>query len=211
MNDDAIIYPAGSNAGAGSGAGGTPSGGARRRQGGGAWRSLLLTGVLVIAAGVGLVIWPFFAATWLLAVFIGAALIANGLAVIARGGGASPAVFGGLILIAAGVLAVAFPELTATAVITFAGIGFIGIGVLWIGVAAAFPGGRRAAVLIPGILLLVGGVLALAQPAIALGIVAVVGGIVTLAIGGLIIWTALRIKRIIAGPDAASQTTIIVE
>lgn len=183
------------------------------------WKTLLVAGALVALAGAGMLVWPFVSASWIVGLCCGAALVASGVAVAARGGGSLLAVLGGGFLVLAGVLAMVFGPATATALVSFAGIGMLSLGVLWVVAAAGFGGraGARTAVLAaaPGVLLTVGGVVALLWPQIALAILAVVGGIVLLALGALLISTALRMRDGGAGPGTAaadpSRATIIID
>jgi uncharacterized membrane protein HdeD (DUF308 family) len=163
------------------------------------WWTLLIAGVLIALVGVGFLIWPFFAGSWVLAILFGSALIANGLALLTRGSSAS--LIGGLLLLIAGVLAIVFSEVT---VVSFVGAGLIVLGAIWIAVAARLPG-RRALSILPGALMLLGGVTALVLPALALSIVAVVGGLCLILIGVLIVSAATRLRRV-----NASATTIVM-
>ncbi len=168
------------------------------------WWTLLVTGVLVAAVGVGFLVWPFFAATWMLVVLFGSALIANGLAVLTRSAASPAALIGGIVLIAAGVLAIVFSDLTVGAIVAFVGVGLVVFGVLWIAIGARFAG-RGPAILVPGVLILVGGVVALAWPGLALAVVAAIGGVCLVLLGALIIWTANRLRRL-----DVSATTIVM-
>lgn len=168
------------------------------------WWPLLLAGALVAAVGVGFLVWPFFAASWLLVVLFGSALIANGLALLTRAGGSSAALVGGIVLIGAGVLAIVFSDFTVSAIVAFVGVGLVVFGVLWIAIGARFAG-RSPALLVPGVLVLVGGIVALAWPGLALAVVAVIGGICLVLLGSLIIWTANRLRR-----TRPSATTIVM-
>ncbi|MFT4231307.1 MAG: DUF308 domain-containing protein [Leucobacter sp.] len=165
--------------------------------------TLTAAGVLTALVGAAFLIWPFIAGSWVIAILFGSALIANGLALLARGGSAP--VVGGLLLAAAGVLAIVFDDLTASLIVSFVGVVLIGIGAIWIAVASRLPA-RRALAILPGALMLVGGIVAIALPAFALSVVAVVGGICLILVGALIIATATRLAR---GLEA-SRTTIVM-
>ncbi|WP_449282876.1 DUF308 domain-containing protein [Leucobacter sp.] len=166
------------------------------------WWTPLIAGVLIALVGVGFLIWPFFAGGWALAILFGSALIANGLALLARG--SSAAVIGGLLLLAAGVLAIVFSEFTVAVLVSSVGAGLIVLGAIWIAVAARLAG-RRALAILPGALMLLGGVTALVLPALALSIVAVVGGLCLILIGVLIVSAATRLRHV-----NASTTTIVM-
>ena len=167
--------------------------------------SVIATGVIVALIGAGLIIWPFFAASWILVVLFGAALIANGVALLVRGRGSATAAVGGAILIIAGVIAMAFTGATARALVSFAGFGLIAFGALWIMVGARFARARPGIAIVPGAVLLAAGILALVWPAAALAVAAVVAGVVLLLIGGSIVWGASRRR----GPEASATTIII--
>lgn len=166
------------------------------------WWALLVAGVLTALVGVGFLVWPFFAGSWVLAILFGSALIANGLALLARGSSAS--LLGGLLLVLAGVLAIVFSEVTVSALVSFVGVGLIVFGVIGIAIGSRLPG-RRALAIVPGALMLLGGVVALVLPELALSIVAVIGGLCLILIGALVVMTATRLRRV-----NASATTIVM-
>ncbi|WP_017794142.1 DUF308 domain-containing protein [Leucobacter salsicius] len=172
-----------------------------------------VAGGVMIAAGLGLIVWPIFAATWLLGVLVGAALLVNGIGLMTRGG---VGLIGGALLGLLGVLAFLMPDAIATAIVTFAGVGFIALGAIWIAFASRFiaaaaarAGGRglgKVTALLPGALLAAGGVVALIWPDLALAVVAVIGGLCLIALGVFVVWLTRKLRR--GGP--ASQTTIIL-
>lgn len=167
----------------------------------------------MIAAGLGLIIWPVFSATWLLGVLVGTVLGVNGIGLMTRGGIGT---VGGALLALLGALAFFMPEAIASAIITFAGVGFLALGAIWIAFASRFItatagrlGGRRfgkLAALVPGALLAFGGILALIWPDLALAVVAVISGLCMISLGAFIVWVTRNLRR--GGP--ASQTTIII-
>lgn len=181
--------------------------GAPRPRGAGARWGLGLSGALIAATGLALIVWPFLAASWLLAVFFGTALIASGLAVLVRGGGRGPAIVGGLMLAAVGLFALLFPTLTSGAFIAFGAFLFITIGVLWLIIASRV--GARITGLVPGIVLLVGGILALIWPDVALAVVATIAGLVFTLIGVSTVWMAIRLGR--PPRDDAAETIILID
>lgn len=160
------------------------------------WWILLLVGVMVVLIGVGLLVWPFTAASWLLVVLFGSALIANGLAVMIRVRPVGLSIVAGLLLVLAGVFTIVLGELTVAALIAFAAVMFIVIGALWLVVGIGFGGARRPLMLLPGVLALVGGIAALIWPAAALTVAAICGGLVTVMIGVFIIWGATRLRGV---------------
>lgn len=157
------------------------------------WWIVLAVGIIVIAAGAGLLVWPFVAASWLLVVLFGSALIANGLALLVRRRATTGGTVAGLLLVLAGVLAMVFSEFTVSALVTFVGVAVIIVGAFWLVIGVRAGGG--AAVLAPAIVIVLAGVVALVWPGIALVFVAVLGGIVMLLLGASLVWTALALRR----------------
>ncbi len=175
MDEDIVILP--------------PAGAPGRRF---PWWIPLAVGVVVVAVGVGLLIWPFVAATWLLAVLFGALLIANGVALLLRSRAGGVAIAGGLLLAGAGILAIVFPEVTVGALVTFFGVVLIVLGAFGIIVAGRF--GSLAVV--PAVLALLGGIAALVWPQFALTLVAVACGVIAVFIGAWVIAFALRARHL---------------
>lgn len=164
----------------------------------------IVAGGIVALAGVALIVWPFFSASWLLVVIFGTAIIANGIAVLVRRGPGS--LIGGILLIFAGLLAMAFTPMTASVLVTLLGGFLVFVAIAWLAIGSRLVGAKPG-VLIPGILLLVAGIVALIWPSIALSIIAVVSGIVMVFVGVLIVRGAVRRRN---GP-AAQETIIIVD
>lgn len=158
------------------------------------WWMLLLTGVLVAAAGIGLLIWPFIAASWILVILFGSALTANGLAVLVRqrGSGASAA---GVVLILVGILAIVFSGFTAQVLVIFVGVSLIAVGAFWLVLAARLSGRGIGVSALPAALVVLAGVFALVWPSVALSVVAVIGGLCTLILGSSLIAAALALRR----------------
>ncbi|PII86644.1 hypothetical protein BMH32_12310 [Leucobacter sp. OLJS4] len=165
------------------------------------WWILLVVGILVTAAGVGLLFWPFIAASWFLVVVLGSALIANGLAILVRRPSGA-AVAAGIVLIAGGVLAMVFSDFTVTALVTFVGVSVLFVGAFWL-VLAIRAGGRSGLVLMPAILAILAGVVTLVWPDFALKFVAVIAGIFTLFIGISLILSATALRRLLASGTRA--------
>lgn len=170
------------------------------------WWIPLLIGVVVVIAGLGLVLWPFNAATSVLVLLFGAALIANGFGLIVRARAAGVSKGAGILLILLGVFAMVFAEFTVNALVTFVGVTLIFVGVIWLLVSAKLVRGRNIGLFLPPALLLVGGIVALVWPVFAIKVVAVVCGLLTIAMGASMIWTAQRLRRMPSGP-----TTLIVD
>lgn len=159
------------------------------------WWVPLSVGVLVIAAGVGLLVWPFVAASWLLAMFFGAALIANGLALMVRSKATGASFTGGIVLLLVGLFAIVFSDFTVNALVMFVGVTLIAVGSFWLVIALALSRGGLGAAL-PGIVMVLGGVATIAWPQVALSFVAVIAGLVMLAVGAVIIWGAYRMRSV---------------
>ncbi|MGI8394040.1 DUF308 domain-containing protein [Leucobacter sp. W1038] len=170
------------------------------------WWIPLVVGVLVAAAGIGLLIWPFVAATWILVILFGSALIANGLALTVRLRPSASTTVGGVLLILAGILAIVFSEFTVSALVTFVGVSLIFVGALWLVIGIRLTEGASMLVLLPTLLTLLGGVVTLIWPDFAIKVVAVVCGLFTVMLGTSLIWTAIRLRKI-----SVSQTTIILD
>jgi len=153
-------------------------------------------GALLAVIGVAFWIWPFFAASWLFAILIGASLIAAGGASLSRrrSGGASP--LGGLTLIALGGLAVVFSDFTVRMLVAFLGTVLIGIGVLWILISLALRRGGAGLGMLPGLLLLAAGVFAILWPSAALVIAAIAIGLILIGIGVTLIAGGARLRRL---------------
>ncbi|MCW2287892.1 DUF308 domain-containing protein [Leucobacter luti] len=170
------------------------------------WWVVLVVGIVVIVAGIGLVVWPFVAASQMLAVFFGLALIANGLAMLVRGGPNATSRVLGVVFIIAGVLAMIFAAFTVQALVVLVGAALLVLGVSWIVVGMRIGAGRGGFIMVPGVLAVLGGIFALIWPAAALSIVAFCAGIAMLLFGASLIWGATRLRS-----TRVDQTTIIVE
>lgn len=157
------------------------------------WWIPMIVGIIVMLAALGLLLWPFVAASWVLVVLFGAALMANGLALLVRQRSSGATVGAGVVLLVAGLLAIVFSEFTVGVLVTFVGVSVILVGALWltIGVRA----GAGFAGLLPAILIMLAGLVALVWPEVALMFVAVIGGLIMLVLGSTMIWTALALRR----------------
>ncbi|WP_025132901.1 HdeD family acid-resistance protein [Leucobacter sp. PH1c] len=170
------------------------------------WWILLIVGIVVVLAAIGLIVWPFIAASGMLAIIFGVALTANGLAMLVRSGPGAGSRVLGAVCILAGVLAVVFSEFTGRALVVLVGSALLVIGVSWLVLSARLGAGRSGFVLVPGILAVLGGVFALIWPATALSIVAFCAGLLMLVFGASLIWGALGMRH-----TRVDRTTIIVE
>lgn len=171
-----------------------------------AWWIPIFVGVVLILAGAGLVLWPFFAAQWMLVLLFGTALIANGLGMLVRSRGSSAGAIGGILLILTGVLSLVFADFTVTALVTFVGVTLLCIGVGLLLLTAKFVQGTRTSVLFPPIIMIVAGIITLVWPEFSIQVVAVVCGLLTILFGVFIIWASQRFRR-----GSATHETIIVD
>ncbi|KUF08349.1 DUF308 domain-containing protein [Leucobacter sp. G161] len=159
------------------------------------WGVPLVLGIVTVLIGLSLLVWPFFAASRILALLIGAALIGNGLATLvgsrARGFGMPAAV----LFIVLGVIAIAAPELTVSLLVGFVAATMLFIGTVWLAIAIRM---RQAIhwifIAIPAAIIALG-VVALIWPSLALIVAAFVAGLVTTLIGGSLVWAALALRR----------------
>ena len=157
------------------------------------WWIPMTVGIFMIVAGLGLLLWPFVAASWLLVVLFGSALIANGLALIVAMRPSGPSFGAGVLLIIAGVLSILFSEFTVNVLVTFVGGTVMLIGIFWL-VGAVRMSGKSAGLLAP-LLVTFGGLASLIWPSVALAIVAVVGGLIMLVIGAIIVLAARTLRK----------------
>lgn len=160
------------------------------------WWIPLIVGVLVVAVGVGLLIWPFVAASWLLVILFGSALISGGLAALVRQRPGGASIVGGIVFIVAGALAIVFREFTASALVTFVAVALIVAGGFLLAISLRFSGSGSSLVALPAILLICAGIAALIWPSAALIVAAIVAGLCALAIGGAIIGGAFSLRRV---------------
>lgn len=157
------------------------------------WWIPLVVGIIVLAAAFGLLLWPFIAASWVLVVLFGSAMVANGLALLVRRRSSGATIGAGIVLIVVGVLAMLFSQFTVNVLVTFVGVSVILIGALWLTLGIRAGGG--AAALGPAIVIMLAGVVALIWPDVALAFVAVIGGLIMLLLGATMVWTALALRR----------------
>ena len=164
----------------------------------GPWWWLITVGVIVGIAGVGLLVWPWVTAKWLLAVLLGAAITANGLALIVRSGRRSSAgsTVGGLLLIGLGLLVIVFAETAVAILVSFMGVLFAMLGGIWLLTVLMMGGGARPVLWIPPAIILGAGIAASVWPGVALVVVAVIAGFFTLLVGVTLVWSGVRLKRV---------------
>lgn len=159
------------------------------------WGVPLAIGIITVITGLSLLIWPFFAASRILALLIGIALIGNGIAALvgtrARGVGVPAAV----LFVVLGVIALAFPELTVSVLVGFIAAGMLFIGVIWLAISLRLrPAIHWLFIALPALLIALG-VVAIIWPSLALVIAAFAAGVVTTLVGGSLIWAAFALRR----------------
>lgn len=156
--------------------------------------ALTLVGSLVALLGVALLVWPFFAASSILALLVGAALIGNGVAAIVGSRARGIGVPTGILLIVLGALAVLLPELTVRLLVSFVAVMMLIVGIIWLLIALSL---RQAIgwvfVALPALVVALG-VAALLWPNVALTLAALATGAVTLLIGGSLVWASLALR-----------------
>lgn len=162
------------------------------------WWILLLVGLGVSAVGLGLLIWPFFAASRILAVLVGIAFVVNGVATLLGFRGRGFAVPAGVLLLIVGAIAIAFPDFTVTVLVSFVAITMIAVGAIWLLISvrlrsAGAPLGAMS-IVVPAVIAGLG-LAAMGWPEIALTLAAIAAGLVTLLIGASFIWGAWRLRR----------------
>lgn len=164
-----------------------------------AWWIPFLIGALLAAVGLAFLIWPFFAATWVFAVLIGAAFIVTGLALALRRTPGGTSAISGVLIMVIGLLAIVFSDFTVSVLITFIGMTLICVGVLWLVVALGLSRGGLSVGTLPAVLMVAAGVFAIVWPAAALLIAAIVFGLLMLGIGWVTAWGAVRMRGALRG------------
>ncbi|MFC5339126.1 HdeD family acid-resistance protein [Leucobacter denitrificans] len=156
---------------------------------------MLLIGIVVALLGAALVVWPFFAASRIVAILVGAALIANGVAAIVGTPVRALGAPAGVLLIVLGLFALAFPEFTVSMLVGFVAFLMLLFGGIWLLIAIRLRTRIRPLFIVLPALVVALGLVALFFPAVALTVAALAAGVVTLLIGGSIVWGALALRR----------------
>ncbi len=172
----------------------TPRNGAPKRGGSPRW-VMLLIGAIVALLGAALIVWPFFAASRIMAILVGAALIANGVAAIVGTRVRALGTPAGVLLIVLGLFALAFPEFTVRLLVSFVAFMMLMVGGIWLLISIRMRTVIRPMFIVLPALVVALGLVALFFPAVALTVAALAAGVVTLLIGGSIIWGALALRR----------------
>jgi len=170
----------------------------------GRWWVLLLRGLAAIALGACAIVWPGIT-VWILMAVYGGFCLADGLSglMLGFGGGKNgkvwwSMVFFGLLSIAAGIIAVAYPEITAFVLVTLIAISAIIRGVLEIASAIAL---RKEiddewVLVLSGVISIAFGVLLLAHPlAGTLALVLVIGAYM-MVVGIMAVALSLRLRSL---------------
>jgi uncharacterized membrane protein HdeD (DUF308 family) len=176
--------------------------------------SLILRGVLAVAVGIIALAWPKVTVLALVIVFAVYAFIAAGLeAVRAFSSRKAGPVFGylllGLVDLAAGVIALAWPGPTALVLVLIVGIWAITAGVMEI--AAAFaagePAGTRALFILGGLISVAFGVVLCARPGIGAVALALLFGLFNLIFGIWLVVQGIELRRTGKTVDSALPET----
>jgi uncharacterized membrane protein HdeD (DUF308 family) len=180
--------------------------GRRRRSGVDVGRRLSILlgvrGVLALLFGVLVLVWPgvtLLVLTLLFAVYAvldGIGMVASGLGRGPDRGRRWPYVLAGVLGIVAGILAAAWPAVTALVLILLVGAWAVVTGVLEIVAAVRLPRdapGRRVLAVV-GVVSLIAGVIILARPAIGALALATVLGILALVVGVVLLAAAWRLR-----------------
>lgn len=152
----------------------------------------ILTGVFLIAAGAGLIVWPFVTASSILAVIFGVALIATGVGMVARPAPAPVSTVTGIVFIITGILATVLSEFTAAFLVAFFGACIVLVGVFLLTVSLRLG---QPLLIVGAVCVLLGGVFTLIFPEVALGIVAVFIGVLLIGWGIRVIITWFRRRK----------------
>lgn len=156
---------------------------------------LTIVGALVVLLGLALLIWPFFAASRILAFLVGAAFIGNGIAAFVGSRSRGIGIAAGVLFTVLGLVAILLPDFTVTVLVSFVALGMLFIGGIWFLFAFRLRAQVGAMfVVLPAVVFGLG-LAALIWPSFALTIAALAAGIVTLLIGGSLIWVSLALRR----------------
>lgn len=168
-----------------------------------AWWMILARGIVAIAFGILLLTDPvstIAAFIWVYGIFVivdGAVAIAYGMGIFGRTNHRGLVIARGLLAIAAGVIAVAWPELTAFAVLMLIGVWAVVVGLVEMGEAFSLrdAGYRRwYLALVSGVAYLLLGVLVFASPASSALALTWLIGVFTIAAGITILFASIHTR-----------------
>lgn len=157
------------------------------------WWILLMIGIVCIAASLGFIVFPW-APVGLLSIIIGAGFIAAGLSALTMQQTLT-ATLSAILLIAVGVLAIVFTEQTSSLIVWMLGFGLLFIGIVLLVFATRLGGVAAGFLLLPAIIVLLGGVVTLIWPTFTLTIVAIVVGFVLFLTGVFFITQSLALRK----------------
>ena len=163
------------------------------------WWLFVLFGVLTIAAGIILIVWPG-PSLVTIAVIIGIFLLVDGvvdviLSIAGKGEGRGLVAVLGVLSIIAGLIMVKHPFSALAVLVIIIGIWFIVAGVVRF-VAAFSDDDNRGANIAVGILDVFAGIIVLAWPDLSLKTLAVLAGIVFVIRGAAFIWGGLQVRKL---------------
>ena len=176
------------------------------------WWLFVVFGVLTLAAGVILIVWPGPSLTTI-AVIIGIFLLIDGVidviaSIFGKGEGRGLVAMLGVLSIIAGVILVKHPFNALTVLVIIVGIWFVVSGVARF-VAAFSDAGSRGTNIAVGVLDVVAGIVVLAWPQLSLKTLAVLAGIVFVIRGIAFIHGGLQIRKLPQDPDGTGLAPAI--
>lgn len=176
------------------------------------WWLFVLFGLLTLAAGIILIVWPGPSLTTI-AVIIGIFLLIDGVveiigAIASRGEGRGLLAMLGVLSLIAGIIMVKNPFTALAVLVIILGIWFIVSGASRF-IAAFQDSDYRGTNIIVGLLDVVAGIVVLAWPDLSLKTVAVLAGIVFLFRGVAFIYGGLQIRKLPKDPGGAARAVAV--
>jgi uncharacterized membrane protein HdeD (DUF308 family) len=167
------------------------------------WWLFAVLGVLTIAAGIILILWPG-PSLVTIAVIIGIFLLIDGivdvvLAIVSKGEGRGLLAVLGVLSVIAGLICIKNPFSALAALVIIVGIWFVVAGVIRF-IAAFSDHEQRGANIVIGILDIVAGIVVLAWPDLSLKALAVLTGIVFIIRGVAFVWAAFQVRKLPKDP-----------
>jgi uncharacterized membrane protein HdeD (DUF308 family) len=161
--------------------------------------ALAIRGVLAVAFGVLVLVWP--GITLLALAFVFAAyVLADGIGLIvsgvsARGGRRWSYVFAGVVGLIAGIAAAVWPGVTVLVLVLWVGAWAVVTGVLEVAAAWRRAGSDRWLTALAGVLSVIAGVIVFVYPGIGALSLAIVLGVYALVAGASLLWAAWEARR----------------
>jgi uncharacterized membrane protein HdeD (DUF308 family) len=176
------------------------------------WWLFVVFGVLTLAAGVILIVWPGPSLTTI-AVIIGIFLLIDGVidviaSIFGKGEGRGVVAMLGVLSLIAGVILVKHPFNALAVLVIIVGIWFVVSGVARF-VAAFSDADSRGTNIAVGILDIVAGIVVLAWPELSLKTLAVLAGIVFVIRGIAFIYGGLQVRKLPQDPDGTGLAPAI--